>query len=224
MQIQKEHTREQILQAAEQAFHQQGFAKTSMRDIARLSGVGVGNLYNYFPKGKDEIFRLIVSPLIQDMERMVYEHHDERHAERYLDYLSNGNPELLEYQMREYLSLMHWAIWNDLAMLWGCIIAVSQVITALKPVFHFGKHVHTLNTRCYKQEALFLDLDNLWYELKDGSIEKDAAKIRLNHLKQRISENEFFDDEDGFEFSKELQEEAAKMTSDTLQTKYNITD
>ena len=106
MQIQKEHTREQILQAAEQAFHQQGFAKTSMRDIARLSGVGVGNLYNYFPKGKDEIFRLIVSPLIQDMERMVYEHHDERHAERYLDYLSNGNPELLEYQMREYLSLM----------------------------------------------------------------------------------------------------------------------
>ncbi len=87
MQIQKEHTREQILQAAEQAFHQQGFAKTSMRDIARLSGVGVGNLYNYFPKGKDEIFRLIVSPLIQDMERMVYEH-------------------LLEYQMREYLSLM----------------------------------------------------------------------------------------------------------------------
>lgn len=74
MQIQKEHTREQILQAAEQAFHQQGFAKTSMRDIARLSGVGVGNLYNYFPKGKDEIFRLIVSPLIQDMERMVYEH------------------------------------------------------------------------------------------------------------------------------------------------------
>ncbi len=103
MQIQKEHTREQILQAAEQAFHQQGFAKTSMRDIARLSGVGVGNLYNYFPKGKDEIFRLIVSPLIQDMERMVYEHHDERHAERYLDYLSNGNPELLEYQMENFM-------------------------------------------------------------------------------------------------------------------------
>lgn len=121
-------------------------------------------------------------------------------------------------------SIASWAIWNDLAMLWGCIIAVSQVITALKPVFHFGKHVHTLNTRCYKQEALFLELDNLWYELKDGSIEKDAAKTRLNHLKQRINENEFFDDEDGFEFSKELQEEAAKMTADTLQTKYNITD
>ncbi len=38
-------------------------------------------------------------------------------------------------------SIASWAIWNDLAMLWGCIIAVSQVITALKPVFHFGKHV-----------------------------------------------------------------------------------
>lgn len=121
-------------------------------------------------------------------------------------------------------SIASWAIWSDFAMFWGCIIAVSQVITALKPVFPFSKHVHTLNTRCYKQEALFLELDSLWYELKDGSIEKEAAKTRLNHLKQRINENEFFDDEDGFEFSKELQEEAAKMTADTLQTKYNITD
>ena len=121
-------------------------------------------------------------------------------------------------------SIASWAIWNDLAMLWGCIIAVSQVIAALKPVFRFDKHVHTLNTRCYKQEALFLELDNLWYELKDGSIEKDAAMTKLNHLKQRINENEFFDDEDGFEFSKEILEEAARMTADTLQTKYNITD
>ena len=121
-------------------------------------------------------------------------------------------------------SIASWAIWNNLAMLWGCIIAVSQVITALKPLFPFGKHVHTLNTRCYKQEALFLELANLWYELKDGSIEKETAKTILNHLKQRISENEFFDDEDGFEFSKELQKEAAEMTADTLQTKYNITD
>mgnify|MGYP002627257088 CR=1 FL=1 len=55
MQIQKKETRQQIQIAAEWAFHQQGFAKTSMRDIAKASGVGVGNLYNYFPKGKDEI-------------------------------------------------------------------------------------------------------------------------------------------------------------------------
>ena len=106
MQIQKGYTRKQILKAAEQAFLQHGFAKTSMRTIARLSGVGVGNLYNYFPKGKDEIFRQIVGPLIQEMERMLYQHHDEQYAELFIDYLSSGSKELLEQQIQEYLSLM----------------------------------------------------------------------------------------------------------------------
>ena len=53
-------------------------------------------------------------------------------------------------------SIASWAIWSDYAMVWGCIIAISQVVTALKPIFPFSKHVHTLNTRCYKHEALFL--------------------------------------------------------------------
>lgn len=117
-----------------------------------------------------------------------------------------------------------WIVNNDWGIYCGGAIALSQLVNALKPLFTFSKHIHTLNTRCYKQEALFLELDNLWYELKDGSIEKDAARIRLNHLKQRISENEFFDDDDGFEFTKELLDEAARMTADTLETKYNITD
>lgn len=121
-------------------------------------------------------------------------------------------------------SIASWAIWRDLAWLWGAIIALSQLVTALKPIFPFSKHVHSLNMRCYKQEALFLELDNLWFSLIDGSISERIAKTKLSHLKQRLSENMFFDDEDGFEFSKELQEEAAKMTADTLQTKYNITD
>lgn len=117
-----------------------------------------------------------------------------------------------------------WIMNNDWGLYCGGVIALSQLVNALKPLFPFTKHVHTLNTRCYKQEALFLELDNLWYELKDGSIERDAAKTKLYHLKQRINENEFFDDEDGFDFSKELRDKAALMTADTLKTKYNITD
>lgn len=117
-----------------------------------------------------------------------------------------------------------WILNSDLGLYCGGIIAVSQSVNALKQFFPFNKHIHTLNTRCYKQEALFLELDNLWYELKDGTIEKDAARVKLNHLKQRINDNEFFDDGDEFEFSKEMQKEAAFMTADTLKTKYNITD
>ena len=117
-----------------------------------------------------------------------------------------------------------WILNNDWGIYCGGVIAVSQLANALKPLFPFNKHVHTLNTRCYKQEAWFLELDNLWYDLKYQVIEKDAARTRLNHLKLRINENEFFDDEDEFEFSKELQDKAALMTADTLKTKYNIID
>lgn len=121
-------------------------------------------------------------------------------------------------------SIASWAINSDLAMLCGIIIAVSQVITALKPVFPFGKYVHTLNTRCYKHEALFLEIGNLWYNLLDGLISEETAKMQLDHLKKRISENVFFDDDDNFEFSEDIQEKARYMTTDTLKIKFNITD
>ena len=121
-------------------------------------------------------------------------------------------------------SIAGWAIWDSCAFIWGCIIAMSQVITALKPVFPFDKHVHTLNTRCYKQEAMFLELDALWYGIMDQALNEESAKTKLNHLKQRLNENMFFDDDDDFEFSQEVQDAASQLTADTLKTKYNITD
>jgi len=119
-------------------------------------------------------------------------------------------------------SIASWAIWSKFAMLWGFIIALSQLINALKPLFPFSKHVHTLNTRCYKQEVLFLELEELWFLVKDKRISEEDAQSRLSFLKKRISENEFFDDDDGFEFSQEILDKAGRMTADTLKTKYNI--
>ena len=48
MQIKKEYTREQIVTVAKGVFLKKGFAKTSMRDIAKGCGIGVSNIYNYF--------------------------------------------------------------------------------------------------------------------------------------------------------------------------------
>ena len=46
---------------ARQQFERNGYSKTSMREIAVLAGVGVGNIYNYFTN-KDELFREVVRP------------------------------------------------------------------------------------------------------------------------------------------------------------------
>lgn len=48
MQVLKEDIRGRILAVAKLQFGQKGYSKTSMREIAELAGVGVGNIYNYF--------------------------------------------------------------------------------------------------------------------------------------------------------------------------------
>ena len=54
MQVKKDYTREQIVEFAKRVFLKNGYAKTSMRDIAKGVGIGVSNIYNYF-KSKDEL-------------------------------------------------------------------------------------------------------------------------------------------------------------------------
>ena len=119
-------------------------------------------------------------------------------------------------------SIASWTIWNEYAVYWGGIIALSQLITALKPLFPFHKLVHSINHRCYKQELLFLELLEMWQNLNDKSEQESLIKTRLSYLTKQINENEFFDDDDGFEFSKKQQEKAQFMTEDILVTKYNI--
>ena len=119
-------------------------------------------------------------------------------------------------------SIASWTIWDEYAIYWGGLIALSQLITALKPIFPFHKHVHTLNHRCYKQEILFLELIEMWQNLNDKSENESTIKTRLSYLIIQINENEFFDDDDGFEFSKRMQDKAQSMTEDILVTKYNI--
>ena len=119
-------------------------------------------------------------------------------------------------------SIASWTIWDEYAIYWGGLIALSQLITALKPIFPFHKYVHTLNHRCYKQELLFLELIEMWQNLNDKSENESTIKTRLSYLTKQINENEFFDDDEGFEFSKRMQDKAQSMTEDILVTKYNI--
>jgi AcrR family transcriptional regulator len=45
----KSATRQRILEAASQAFRNQGFDATTTRDIAAATGIATGTLFNYFP-------------------------------------------------------------------------------------------------------------------------------------------------------------------------------
>ncbi len=54
-----EQTRQVILTAAYDLIIRQGFAATSMRQIAQKSGIALGGIYNHFAS-KDDVFRAII--------------------------------------------------------------------------------------------------------------------------------------------------------------------
>lgn len=101
MQVLKEDIRGRILAVARQQFGQKGFSKTSMREIASLAGVGVGNIYNYF-MNKDELFREMVRPVLNALEAMLQEHHGIRGE----DVMKIRSEKYLKACIDEYVSLI----------------------------------------------------------------------------------------------------------------------
>ena len=77
MQFLKGDIQEGILKAAEEVFLEKGYKDASMREIASRAGVTVSNIYHYFTN-KDEIFRTILKPVLNDLYAMIYNHDDDR--------------------------------------------------------------------------------------------------------------------------------------------------
>jgi AcrR family transcriptional regulator len=76
-----------------------------MRDIAVLSGVGLSNIYNYFPS-KDEIFNKLIEPLLHEFDKTLQSHHDIQYPDQFVEFLNSDNDRLLSAHTREYLSLL----------------------------------------------------------------------------------------------------------------------
>ena len=101
MQVLKEDIRGRILTIARQQFEKKGYSKTSMREIAGVVGVGVGNIYNYF-RSKDELFHEVVYPVLYAMEAMLQEHHGIRGE----DVMTMRSEKYLKACIDEYVSLI----------------------------------------------------------------------------------------------------------------------
>lgn len=73
MQITKDYTRKLLLETARTAFLKEGFKAVSMRKIAKKSGVGLSNIYNYYPC-KDDLLAEVLNPLLEAMNNLFTEH------------------------------------------------------------------------------------------------------------------------------------------------------
>lgn len=68
--MRKKSTREQIVDAADQLFYQQGFAHTSFADIAGAVSISRGNFYHHF-KAKDDILDSVIGARLVNTRAML---------------------------------------------------------------------------------------------------------------------------------------------------------
>lgn len=136
----RENRRDEILRAAQDLFHRQGYANTSLDDIARAVGIKREGLYYYFPN-RTQILIAIIKPLglqLRDRVREILEsdaspedkvcqtvenhlmRFENRFAESKItlrdDYFSENEDVLAEMQ----------PIWDEYETLWVAIIREGQ--------------------------------------------------------------------------------------------------
>src|SRR3954466_13516885 len=69
----KDETRKRILKVSQKQFAQQGFEKTTTRDIARDASIAVGTLFNYFPTKESIVESLVNEACNRGAERFAAE-------------------------------------------------------------------------------------------------------------------------------------------------------
>ena len=88
MEKDKDEVRQRILAAAKELFVQQGYKKTTIRQIVEKSGVLTGSIY-YFFKNKEDIFQSLVMELLRQCTDLIAAHfRQESPAFRYADWLA----------------------------------------------------------------------------------------------------------------------------------------
>ena len=94
------HKRERLIEAAQLAFYRQGFARTTLADVAALAEVPLGNVYYYF-RTKDEILAAVIAVHLGGIRaRFAQWEQDPRPCQRLLSWLQyerNGQTELSRY-------------------------------------------------------------------------------------------------------------------------------
>ena len=136
----RENRREEILRAAQDLFHRQGYANTSLDDIARAVGIKREGLYYYFPN-RTQILIEIIRPLglqLRDRVREILESDAppeekirqtvENHLRRFENRFAESKITLRDDYFAENDAVLAemGPIWNEYEALWVAIIEEGQ--------------------------------------------------------------------------------------------------
>ncbi|MDN3379724.1 MULTISPECIES: hypothetical protein [unclassified Pseudoalteromonas] len=83
-------------------------------------------------------------------------------------------------------SIATWAIWKEHQLVWACIIALSQVVTAIKPFLPYQKRLKAISELNNQIQAIFLEAESIWYKVSEGLLTEQEIHQETVRLKGRI--------------------------------------
>lgn len=95
-------------------------------------------------------------------------------------------------------SIAAWTIWQNWSFIWAAIIAISQVLTAIKQYLPFGRRLKYLQPFIEDMKLLYLKMEYDWYKVAAGelseteingllySYKKEYSGIESKYLKEEI--------------------------------------
>ena len=109
----------------------------------------------------------------------------------YLD-LFYGNSVKMDRRINMFLaitacgSIAGWAIWNQFAVFWACIVALSQVINAIKPYLPFSKRVEVLPKYNSDLGLLYAKMEYDWLNISNGNYTEEEINDMLRDYLSEI--------------------------------------
>lgn len=119
-------------------------------------------------------------------------------------------------------SIAAWAIWTKMPMLWGTIIAASQVVNVIKPFLPYFKYVKELNAKNFQMEMLSIEFEKLWNEVYNKTISPKDKSDCYFKLKDQMVGLLRFGDDTIFEVDDTIKGKAEKQMDIYLKNNYSI--
>ncbi len=85
-------------------------------------------------------------------------------------------------------SIGAWAVWQELKLIWAIIIALSQVITAIKPLLRSEKRLKFLYPLRRELELIYLDMEKNWYDVSSGNLTEQEIHESTCEFRRKIEE------------------------------------
>lgn len=119
-------------------------------------------------------------------------------------------------------SIAAWAVWQKYPLIWGFLIAISQVIMTIKPFFPYHKLVKELNAKSLHVDILNIEFEEFWNKANRGKLTEDEMQEQYFQLNKSYASVLNFSDDLLFTTSREIEHKANLRMKIFLKTFYNI--